>query len=537
VDPAILLAAAGNHTFAGLLEEFLESDGSLAGRFWMVYGGFQTNSYWVYLDVGRALVTVSQRWPDQLLTKLTPTSPLRRDAAVLRVLGGLDRADARDILYTTVRSDDRYGSLRATALQSLVRLRDPRVADLLVQVLGIPDVREAALVAALDGGDARLLGRLRRIVAAASTPPGRREQAYDAIAAISTRAGRPLVPAPPPAWRELVTVPRRPSATVTAQQFQFVRAGAPIIDDGIEGVRAPCDGVIETVDPTLRIRPIPWDPDLFVRELHAVAGTRRHSILLEALPQFGEEACDAIFAHLRADTPTATLRPREDPREIVEALGDQLRMAARTWPDRFLANLRDPSNLPLDLRDDTAALAEIDRPEARERLIHIARHAGTYPRSWAVNALVRVNDPRLPDLLLEYIKDRSGEVRTAAARAAIEVGDPRLLPALHRLARDNNPDVLDAIEAISIRAGHLDIPPLQRRLVEVPAPDPGPATISVVRVLVSRFLSVRAGQDLAEIHIGTEPYWITAPIDGTVRTVLARVGHPLPPVPFRIRPR
>jgi HEAT repeat protein len=535
VAPAALLADAGNHTFAALLGEFLESDGRFVERFWEAYGRFHTTSHKVYLDVQQALAAIAQRWPEQFLAGIEATKKLAHDVAVLRVLANIDRAGAREVLYAAVRAESPYSNVRATALESLVRLGDPRLPDLLVEVLGIPEARNAAVIAALDFGDARLLPRLRRIVAARKTPGGRRGQAYDAIVAISTRVGTAVVPDPPPGWRPLVEVPRARAATVAGRRFEFVRAGTPIVEDHAS-TPAPCDGLIETVEPMLRIRPVEWTPDNFVRELHASAGTRtRHSILLEQLPQLGEDACDAVFEHLRSSTPTAALGS-DDPREVAEALGRHLHVAARTWPDRFLANLREVSDLDTDFPEVIAAVAEVDRPEARERLIQTARHPNKYRRALAVDALAHVGDPRLPDLLLEFIKDRSNDVQRAAIRAAIDFGDERLLPALRKLEDSSHPYVLDAIEAISVRAGHLRIPPLQRRLVEVERPDAGGATITVVGVFVATFIPVRAGQDLAEVRIGADPHWITAPVAGTVLTSRARVGHPLPPVPFRLRP-
>jgi hypothetical protein len=187
------------------------------------------------------------------------------------------------------------------------------------------------------------------------------------------------------------------------------------------------------------------------------------------------------------------------------------------------------------------ALAEIDRPESRDRLLDVARRGELQIRPYAVRGLADLGDPRLPDLLLELINHRSSDVREAAIDAALDFGDERILPTLRRLAErarwpGTRESALDAIEAIGTRTGREDVPREQRRLVDVPCPQPGAATITVAAVHAGRFSDVLAGDDLAELVIGGQSHWIAAPVDGQVVTARVRVGHPPPPVLFRLRP-
>src|SRR4029079_15748936 len=137
--------------------------------------------------------------------------------------------------------------------------------------------------------------------------------------------GLPEVPAQP-WWRPLVEAPD----TGDMQLFAFVRAG-----NGI-----PCDGVVETVRPVVRVRPVPWDPRAYVLLLHAAAGSPRHWTLLRQLPEFGEDACDIIFEFIdgTAEIPTGVF-DRDDPREIAGDFFNQVRAAAQAFPERFLHNV------------------------------------------------------------------------------------------------------------------------------------------------------------------------------------------------------
>jgi HEAT repeat protein len=74
-------------------------------------------------------------------------------------------------------------------MRSLIKLRDPRVPDLLVRLVKdrASSVRFAAVNAAIGLGDARVVPALRRLTQSSSTPPGTRAAALDAINAITAR--------------------------------------------------------------------------------------------------------------------------------------------------------------------------------------------------------------------------------------------------------------------------------------------------------------------------------------------------------------
>jgi len=80
-------------------------------------------------------------------------------------------------------------SERYVALRSLIRRHDPRLPDLLVDLVrDRAELVRSAVEAAITYGDARLLPALRRIAAAPKTPPGSRADAQRAIEAIERRA-------------------------------------------------------------------------------------------------------------------------------------------------------------------------------------------------------------------------------------------------------------------------------------------------------------------------------------------------------------
>ena len=112
------------------------------------------------------------------------------------------------------------------------------------------------------------------------------------------------------------------------------------------------------------------------------------------------------------------------------------------------------------------ALAEVDRPAAREILVTAAtqRRAGhAFQREYALRSLIKLGDPRVPDLLVRLVKDRDWSVRFAAVQAGIDRGDVRLVPALRRLAQASRTPpgtraaAFDAIKSIIARenAGHV----------------------------------------------------------------------------------
>ena len=201
-----------------------------------------------------AAFTVAARcWPDRFL-ELVRDRPL--DIVLLSALGEVDRPAARELLVAAIgQRAAGNGSRRRFALESLLRLADPRLPDLLVPLVGDRDssVRFAAVLAAIDHGDGRLLPRLHRIVDAPRTPPGTREYALDAIEEIGIRDGVQV----PPDQRRVVTVPRPgrgPSVVTAVHVWTWTRVGAgdrlATLHNG-RLVTAPCAGTVLTIGATV----------------------------------------------------------------------------------------------------------------------------------------------------------------------------------------------------------------------------------------------------------------------------------------------
>jgi hypothetical protein len=212
-------------------------------------------------DIWRAVVVSARRWPDRFLDHVLADPALHDDIEILDALGGVDRPEARALLAAAVnerRAGHAFG--RKYGLRSLIRLADPRVPDLLVRLVKDRDssVRFAAVEAAIEYGDARVVPALRQIAEAGKTPAGTREFAADAIEAIAIREGLSSL-IPPPDQRRLVEV-RRPAtrtATITVVDVAVPYSGFCVtrgqelarlqIGRRIRRVTAPCGGVVVSV--------------------------------------------------------------------------------------------------------------------------------------------------------------------------------------------------------------------------------------------------------------------------------------------------
>jgi len=144
-------------------------------------------------DIWQALRVAARRWPDRFLNRVVADPSRHHDIAILDALGEVDRPQARALLIAAA-NERRAGHAlgREYALRSLIRLADPSVADLLLRLVKDRDfsVRLAAVRAAVQHGDARLLPALRDTAQAAGTPAGTRQIADAAIEAITRRSGR-----------------------------------------------------------------------------------------------------------------------------------------------------------------------------------------------------------------------------------------------------------------------------------------------------------------------------------------------------------
>ena len=211
-------------------------------------------------DVAYAFVIAARHWPDRFLEHVMKARSQRLDMTILNALGEVDRPQARELLIAAAsqrQAGHAFG--RQAALRSLIRLADPRVPDLLVNLVKDRDssVRFTAVLSAIDHGDLRLLPRLRHIAEGARTPPGERELALDAIEAIALREGRTDL-IPPPEARRLTELPRPATRTaiVTVSKV-YVRVGDRVavgqelarlrVGSRSHRVVAPCGGVVASV--------------------------------------------------------------------------------------------------------------------------------------------------------------------------------------------------------------------------------------------------------------------------------------------------
>jgi HEAT repeats len=141
-------------------------------------------------DQWHAFVVAAQRWPDRFLERALSGPHRGIEIVILNALGEVDRPAAREMLVAAA-NERRAGHAfhREYAMRSLIKLGDPRVPDLLVRLLTDRDssVRFAAVKAAVEFGDARVVPALHRLAQASRTPPGTRAGALDAIKAIIAR--------------------------------------------------------------------------------------------------------------------------------------------------------------------------------------------------------------------------------------------------------------------------------------------------------------------------------------------------------------
>jgi hypothetical protein len=141
-------------------------------------------------DWWHAFVIAARRWPDRFLEHALSGPHPGIEIVIVDALGEVDRPAARDMLVAAA-NDRRAGHAlrREYALRSLIKLGDPRVPDLLVRLVTdrASSVRFAAVEAAEERGDMRLVPALRRLAQASKTPPGTRTAASAAISAILAR--------------------------------------------------------------------------------------------------------------------------------------------------------------------------------------------------------------------------------------------------------------------------------------------------------------------------------------------------------------
>ncbi len=195
-----LLAGAGGHMFERCLAKFerlgeIGCDLLFAARYRsneVAIGAKNAYPRDVAEDLWHAVVVSARRWPDRFLNHVLADSALHDDIEILDALGEVDRPAARALLVAAVnerRAGHAFG--RQYGLRSLIRLADPRVPDLLVRLVKDRDssVRFAAVEAAIEYGDARVVPALQQIAEAGKAPTGTREYAADAIEAIAVREG------------------------------------------------------------------------------------------------------------------------------------------------------------------------------------------------------------------------------------------------------------------------------------------------------------------------------------------------------------
>lgn len=195
---AQLLAAAGGREFDSRLVQFERLGQAGCDALFAVWGrrgdgpvgadGAHPRD--VTEDVWHTLVVAARRWPDRFLEQILTDPSRHADIAVLDALGEVDRPGARALLVSAA-TDRRAGRAfsREYALRGLIRLADPSLPELLIRLVKdrAPAVRQAAVEAAAEHGDARLLPELRRTVRAEKTPAEIRSRAAQAIAAIVAR--------------------------------------------------------------------------------------------------------------------------------------------------------------------------------------------------------------------------------------------------------------------------------------------------------------------------------------------------------------
>jgi hypothetical protein len=201
----------------------------------------------VWEDRTAISITAAMRWPDRFLALLRDHPEWTSDSVpVLQALGWIDRPDARDLLFDVVqRRDAGHQYEREFALTGLARLGDPRLPDLLLKLIGDRSrtVRDRAVSAAIEYGDARLLPALRRVASAARTYPGVRDAAYDAIEAIVIRenlSDEPLGPC----GRQLIEI-RRPEGERVEVEAVGVSVGQEVtVDTELARLRVDAEPLI-----------------------------------------------------------------------------------------------------------------------------------------------------------------------------------------------------------------------------------------------------------------------------------------------------
>jgi HEAT repeat protein len=262
-----LFAAAGTREFPLLLAQVETSGEDVAEALFALVGddrdyppaapGAHPRQVWD--DWAAVSIAAARRWPDRFMAFLDDHPELPPDSVpVLQALGWIDRPDARDLLVGVVQrraAGNQYK--RECALEGLARLADPRLPGLLLRLIKdrSPDVRNLAVSAAIENGDARLLPALRRVAPAERTYPGVRNAAYDAIEAIVTRENLTDEPLGP-RGRQLIEIRRPEGKNVVVEAVLVHKSQEVTVDTELARLRvdaepltvkAPHGGLVVTV--------------------------------------------------------------------------------------------------------------------------------------------------------------------------------------------------------------------------------------------------------------------------------------------------
>jgi hypothetical protein len=260
---ARVLSAAGGPAFRDELARF-ERFGERAcdlvlavvtGELHLPAGVPGANPRAVWEDVEDVITAAAARWPRRFVRGVRANPELRENFGVMWALGWAEHSGAGELLLEGVRIRRAgLGFTRWAALNSLVRLAHPALPDELVRLVrdrhGM--TRSTAVSAAIGYGDGRLIADLLRLARNERTPPGERDNAWDAIEAIAVREGLADPPLGPDGPR-LVAV-RRPAGAADATvesvgpTWLGVHRGQRLAVLAADGrrrtVRAPCDGVV-----------------------------------------------------------------------------------------------------------------------------------------------------------------------------------------------------------------------------------------------------------------------------------------------------
>jgi hypothetical protein len=185
-----LLASLGTPEFETCSKRARDSDAAKAllraiGEEGTQLGPPDANGRSVFEDLEAHLYVLARAYPRLLLDSANEWPALKKSFAFVSALSEI--ADANDLLLELLGA--KLGFIRWLAFRELVRRDDSRVAAALPKALKDRDglVVFDAAEAAARLGEATLLPRLREIAASEKTPPGTKNAAETAIAAIEAR--------------------------------------------------------------------------------------------------------------------------------------------------------------------------------------------------------------------------------------------------------------------------------------------------------------------------------------------------------------